>query len=193
MPSLLKQFSLDEAPKNPEPSKEPQKKVAQDVLQQKYVIGKSAAPEPTPHKSKKKTAHRNASADPSQSQISFVTLLTSPHFSSRNYLLQLPTLFLAGMSYWGTYLILKNVQPAAIQNTFLPNFYLPLLIITGLGHFFMSWYILQNARRSFFIALFLTTVLFLRIHQLFGAGWILASFLPLLLIELLLTFKSFRR
>ncbi|CAN5295840.1 hypothetical protein BH10PAT2_BH10PAT2_3220 [soil metagenome] len=190
MPNLLKQFSIeDESPLESEATK----KVKPDFLQQKYVTSLPSSPTQIAHPKHKDKKKVKPVESEHLRQATLLLILTSPFFSPKKYFVQLPTLFLGLMSYSAVYLILVNVQPAAIRNLVLPNTYLPLLLVAALGHFFVFWYLIQNLRRSLLIALYLSCLLFLRIHNLWNFNWLVLSTLPVLVAELLLTYRSFRR
>ena len=105
----------------------------------------------------------------------------------------LPLLIFACICYAVTGFILFAVSPRQIQNVLLTNGYLPLLLCTGLGHFFFFSYLFLNIRRGFFMTLILTAALFLLLQQVFTWPAFAIIVIPLLCIELVLTLMAVRR
>jgi len=178
MSNLLKQFSIEE-----KDLKKPVESVEKDVLQKKYVNSPRTDASIAP-KSIKKILKSDSKVKLQLHKI---------NFSPKNYIFQLPTLFLGLIGYFISYNILQKVQPDAIKDILIHNSYIVLLITLGMGHFFTSWYLLQNLRRSVIFATCVTILLFLRIHQLGAPLFLLLVIFSFLFLELLLTYRSFRR
>ncbi len=174
MANILKQFSLDE------PVIDVPKKNAVDVLQNKYISAKPDLTSVHPPK-KQKTIHKTK--DPKPHKI----------VDPKRYLIQLPTLILSLLCYYSSFIIFQKIQPQAIKDFILPNSYLSIIVTLGAAHFFMFWYLSQQLRRSAILAILLSCLLFLRLHQLWHPVLLLLVGLPLIGLELLLTYKSFRR
>jgi len=141
-----------------------------DVIAQKYT---TSAPV-TPVKSKKIPTKmtKNAAA-------------TTHQFSSHVH--HLPTLFLALLFYGICIYIFRRVEPAAIQNVLLANSYIPLLFLSGIGHFFFFSFLFLQSRRGLLAALTLTVLLFLRVQQVLSWPIFFAVFLFSVSLEFLLT------
>lgn len=178
MSTLLRKFSVD-SPVNP--------------IDQKYVIQKVEVKKTVHRKVKARPIPKVTLSDQEETRLPFLSILLSPTFHWKNYLFQLPTLCLAGLSFWVASFILRNILPTTIQDILIPNFYLPLAASVFSGFFFGCWYITQNLRRSLLLAILILGVLELQLHQLAQPLWLIAVILPLLLIELLLTYRFLRR
>ncbi len=191
MPTLLKQFSLDDSPAEPTHKKE-----KPDYLKGKYISGVATSEPPAakPLKlEKRKVIHRQTSNSGHNSQPQLIRLLLSENFSPKKYILQLPTLFLGILSYFIAVIILQKIQPAAIKDLILPNSYLPILLAFGFGHFFTAWYLLQNLRRSFLLAILLSVLFSLRIHHFWNTPLVVVTILLFVGSEFLLTYRTHRR
>jgi hypothetical protein len=191
MPTLLKQFSLDDAP-----AEAPRKKEKPDYLRRKYISGE-VTPDHVMTKShkpeKRKVVHRPNTDSDKKTNPRLVRSLLSENFSPKAYLWQIPTLILGLLSYYLSMIILQKIQPVAIKDVILPNSYLPLVLTLGFGHFFTGWYLSQNIRRSSELALLLTLLLALRIHHFWNLSVVLLLILLLLGTEFLLTYRTHRR
>ncbi len=110
---------------------------------------------------------------------------SAPHLP--NHLRHLPTLFLALFFYGVCVYVFRRIEPTAIQNMLLANSYVPLLLLSGLGHFFFFSFLFLQSRRGLLVALALTVLLFLRVQQVLTLPIFLAIFLFSACLELLLT------
>ncbi len=104
------------------------------------------------------------------------------------YIIHLPTLFLALIISYLTYLLITNVSPESIKHFLVPNTYLPLLILAFTSIFFLSSYILLNTRKGLTIASIFIVFLFLSLQQVL-IDWKIAVIiiLPFVLLEITLT------
>lgn len=104
------------------------------------------------------------------------------------YVTHLPTLFLALISSYLTYLLIINVSPNSIKHFIIPNTYLPLIILAFVSVFFLSSYIFLSTRRGLTAASIFIIFLFLRLQQVL-IDWKIAAIiiLPYVLLETTLT------
>ena len=106
----------------------------------------------------------------------------------KNYAYHLPTLLMAIPGYFWFYTLLTTKYPREIQDTWLPNTYLPVLISFYWGTFFLLAFVLLHTRRGLILSALLTTYLYFRIQQVIWNGWsILAPLIFFGILELSLT------
>ncbi len=209
MSTLLKKFSIESEATD---SEQTAPKTV-DFIQEKYIGSFSEKPaqeirhhapisRKKPHPKvddlKPNLSSRNRKQHlPDNSEITprstFLRVLFSPTFSFKNYFIQLPTLLLCLISYYASWLLFHNIQPETVKNIFIPNSFFPIIFLLGCGHFFFSWCISQNFHRSLILSALLSSLLLLRLNQLWHSSWILILLFTGFLIETLLTYRSFRR
>jgi hypothetical protein len=161
--------SISSAPVEQPAHKENPKRqpLPKNILQQKYIQRTHAAHSTTQKK------------------------LPLPHLPSLPKNLQhfrhFPLLFFACFFYALCGLIFWKVQPTQIQNIFLRNSYAPLLVCSGIGHFFLASFLFLNVRRGAYTAFFLTLTLFLKLQHVETVPLFFLTLLPFIILESILT------
>ncbi len=81
------------------------------------------------------------------------------------YLSHWPGLFLSLVVASGLWIFVNNVHPSQVQHTILANSYLPFIILFFLFWLFFISFLLLNSHYGLIISIWLTSWLFLRLHQ----------------------------
>ena len=99
------------------------------------------------------------------------------------YVKHIPALGIGLIGYGGLYHVFTNLKPYQIQNIFIPNAYLPVVLLFLLANFFFFSFLLLNSRRGWMVSVYLTFLFFLRLQAVTYNPLVIGA--PLIIFALL--------
>jgi hypothetical protein len=114
-------------------------------------------------------------------------------FQFKKYILYLPLLFTSLLLFVLLRFIFQHIEPSFFKDIFIPNFYLPVVLLFAAAIFFGATYLLMNARRGLLIAIGSSLFLIAQIHHITPLLSLLFIFVPMIAFETFLTRDKTRR
>jgi hypothetical protein len=143
--------------------------------------------------------------EPSQPAVTDISKKTEPHkthlpkakvpriFQFKKYILYLPLLFTSLLLFVLLRFIFQHIEPSFFKDIFIPNFYLPVVLLFATATFFGATYLLMNVRRGLLIAIGSSLFLVAQTHHITPLLSLFFIFVPMIAFETFLTRDKTRR